>query len=420
MHTKPEPLIKPEKAAAWASFFPGLAWSIDVPQSRLEIIKDWQHAELGANTAHLLKDASFQRKHVMPEDHLQLVEFWEAVAAGIPASALFRLASSPREWLFLQGWPGGENNWFYHGTLQIAPEYILPETQNADGGCWSQCRSVAGYPVLLVDPENGPGSGAVVAWNQEAGVLLGRDSAKSALPFESLVPRGALSTVKRALETVQAEGVWSGALTLKLPSGMTVNSEMRLTTAFCGDKHLVRLSFLSVAGRKPLPGTRRRLEPGTPADELVRKVSRASSLKDALEVLLASHEPHAFDGILYSDIHADKGHVAVYGAGKPCADMWGQVFAYEGTIAQNIERHGLNYLVVDNTLDSIKSIDWVLFVPRGIRSYFARPFYRHGRLRAVLILCSLQPGAFSLADAERYEVLAPAFTGAVFRAKPPV
>ena len=412
--TKTHTPVKPESAAAWAAHFPGLVWTIEVPRSRLEIVKHWRHPDLGENTALLLKDASFRRRHILAEDHLQLTEFWEAMAAGIPASALFRLSAGPRAWLFLQGWPGAEDKWFYHGTLQPAPEYILPEGGCADGGHWPECRSVANYPVLLVDPE----SGSVIARNHEAAILLGGDAAKNGLSFESLVPRGAAATVRHALETAVAEGVWSGALTLKLPSGLTVNSEMRLTAASTGDRRLVRLAFLNVAGQKRPPGGGRRPVPGSPADALVREVSRAPSLREALEFMLASHEPHAFDGIIYSDIHADKGNVTVYGAGKPCADMWGQTFAYEGTIAQNIERHGLNYLVVDDTLDSIKSIDWVLFVPRGIRSYFARPFYRQNRLRAVLILCSVHPGAFSLADAHHYEVLAPAFAGAVFRAKP--
>jgi hypothetical protein len=335
------------------------------------------------------------------------------MAAGIPASALFRLAAKPDNWLFLQGWPDAEENWFYHGTLQPAPEYILPETENSASASWLQCRSVANYPVLLVDP----GSGSVVAINQKAGILLGEDPAQTNLSFESLVPRGVAPTARLALETAVSEGVWGGALTLKLPSGLTVNSEMRLTAAFSGNKRLVRISFLNVAGQKRSSGARRRPVPGTPAASLAREIARASSLREALELMLVSREPHAFDGIIYSDIHADKGHVTVYGAGKPCVDMWGQTFAYEGTIAQNIERHGLNFLVVDDTLDSIKSIDWVLFVPRGIRSYFARPFYRHNRLRAVLILCSVQPGTFSLTEAEHYEVLAPAFSLAVFRAK---
>lgn len=414
MQTKQAIPVKPENVAAWAAHFPGLIWTIEVPRSRLEIVKNWRHQDLGENTALLLKDASFRRRYILAEDLLQLIEFWEALAAGIPASALFRLSAKPRDWLFLQGWPEDATNWFYHGTLQYAPEYLLPEENGTDGGHWPQCRSVAKYPVLLIDPADG----AVVARNQEAIALLGGDHAKNGLSFESLVPRGVATTARSALEAASSEGVWGGALTLKLPSGLTVNSEMRLTAAPVGNRQLVRLSFLNAAGQRRSPGDGRRPVPGSPADALVRAVSRAPSLREALDLMLASHEPHAFDGIIYSDIHADKGNVTVYGAGKPCADMWGQTFAYEGTIAQNIERHGLNYLVVDDTLDSIKSIDWVLFVPRKIRSYFARPFYRQNRLRAVLILCSVHPKAFSLADAENYEVLAPAFAGAVFRGKP--
>ena len=36
---------------------------------------------------------------------------------------------------------------------------------------------------------------------------------------------------------------------------------------------------------------------------------------------------------------------------------WGSTYAYEGTIAQDIERFGLSSLVVEDTLDSIKSIN---------------------------------------------------------------
>lgn len=414
MHMKSENNVDPARMAAWAAAFPGLVWTIEVPRSRLEIVKPWRHPDLGENTALLLKDISFRHKRVLDKDHPQLTEFFEAMAAGIPASALFRLAASPNGWLFLQGWPDPENNWFYHGSLQTAPEYLLSGQDPPEFAYWQQCRSVAGCPVLLIEPDGD----TVTAWNQEAGNLLGKDSVQPPLSLETLVPRAAAAKAKHAFDAAMAEGIWGGSLTLKLPNGLTVNSEMRLTRISSENGQLVRLSFMSAAGQKRLVASRQRPPADSPAGELVRKVSRAPSLRDALQIMLASHEPHAFDAILYSDIHADKGHVTVYGAGKPCGDMWGQTFAYEGTIAQNIERYGLNYLVVDDTLDSIKSIDWVLFVPRGIRSYFARPFYRHNRLKAVLILCSVRPGGFSLADAERYEVLAPAFSGAVFRAEP--
>jgi hypothetical protein len=413
MQTKTTIHVKPESAITWVSLFPGLIWSIEVPRSRLEIIKDWHHPDLGENTALLLKDTSFGRKQILPEDYLQIIEFWEAMTAGKPANALFRLAAKPKSWIFLQGWPDVERNWFYHGTLQPAPEHLLPEMDGSGGERWHQCRSVAKYPVLLIDS----GSGMVVDANQEAGKLLGKYPAKSALSFESLLPRGTSATARLALETAVGEGVWGGSLTLKLPNGLTVNSETRLTSVSTGNKRLVRLTFLNAAGQKRSRDTGKPPSLGKAAAALVRKVSGTPSLLEALELMLSSHEPHAFDGIIYSDIHGDKGYVTVYGAGKPFADLWEQTFAYDGTIAQNIEHHGLNFLVVDDTLESIKSIDWVLFVPRSIRSYFARPFYRHNRLRAVLILCSLHPNAFPTADAKLYEVLAPAFEKAVFRSK---
>jgi len=384
-----------------------------VPRSRLEIVKDWHHPDLGENTALLLKDASFGRKQILAEDYLHLIEFWEAMTAGKPANALFRLEAKPGSWIFLQGWPDAERNWFYHGTLQPAPDYLLPEMDNLGGGRWPQCRSVAGYPVLLIDSD----SGLVVAANQEAGALLGKYSERNTPSFESLLPYGASTTAKLALETALDEGVWGGSLTLKLPSGLTVNGEMRLTAVSTGNKRLLRLALLNTAAQKRSPDTGRHPSPGSAAAALVRKVSGAPSLLEVLELMLASHEPHAFDGLIYSDIHGDKGYVTVYGAGKPFTDLWQQTFAYDGTIAQNIEHHGLNFLVVDDTLESIKSIDWVLFVPRGIRSYYARPFYRQGRLRAVLILCSLHPNAFPTGDAGLYEVLAPAFVKAIFRSR---
>jgi len=72
-----------------------------------------------------------------------------------------------------------------------------------------------------------------------------------------------------------------------------------------------------------------------------------------------------------------------------------ETFSYKGTIAQDIKRYSLDYLTVDDTQDSIKPIDWALFVPRGIRSYFAMPFFSRNVLRTVLILCSTTPGRFT-------------------------
>ncbi len=66
----------------------------------------------------------------------------------------------------------------------------------------------------------------------------------------------------------------------------------------------------------------------------------------------------------------------------------GTQFPYTGTIAENIEKENLDYLIVDDTHSSIKAIDWVLFVPKGLYSYVAKALYVRGAMRTVLILCS--------------------------------
>ena len=103
-----------------------------------------------------------------------------------------------------------------------------------------------------------------------------------------------------------------------------------------------------------------------------------------------------FESIIYSDVYARKNRVVVYTAGETLENLkQGEVFPYEGTIAENIERYKLDHLIMEDTFSSIKAIDWALFIPRGIRSYFAKPFYQRKVLRTVLVLCSTKPDAFS-------------------------
>ena len=55
----------------------------------------------------------------------------------------------------------------------------------------------------------------------------------------------------------------------------------------------------------------------------------------------------------------------------------------------------LEHIIVEDTAKSIKPIDWALFIPKGIRSYLALPFFIDGILREVVIFCSTSPHAFS-------------------------
>ncbi|MUM78858.1 hypothetical protein GKC30_14580 [Pseudodesulfovibrio sp. F-1] len=110
------------------------------------------------------------------------------------------------------------------------------------------------------------------------------------------------------------------------------------------------------------------------------------------------------NAIMISHVHPRANKVFVTGAGAPLADMPPcEEFSYRGTIAEDIDRFNLDHLVVDETMDSIKPIDWALFIPRGIRSYFAKPFYQGKTLRTVLILCSTEPNRFVGLQADSFD-----------------
>ena len=103
---------------------------------------------------------------------------------------------------------------------------------------------------------------------------------------------------------------------------------------------------------------------------------------------------------MFSDIQSARGKVQVYGVGRLFSSLeWGASHAYEGTIAQDIERFSLDSLMVEDTLDSIKSIDWAMFIPCGVRSYFAKPFYAAEGLHAVLIFAFGAPSPGGVSEA---------------------
>ena len=139
-------------------------------------------------------------------------------------------------------------------------------------------------------------------------------------------------------------------------------------------------------------------------ERLKRKISRLVDINEIMETCLATPlVSEQYEAILFSDVQVRKNLVAVYGAGSPFEGMQqAETFSYKGTIAEDINRYSLDYLVVDDTQDSIKPIDWALFVPRGIRSYFAMPFYSRGVLRTVLILCSTEPARFATKEPEMF------------------
>lgn len=376
------------RLSPWLADFPGLIWSMDLLHSRLFVFNDWPCPGLAQDTPRLLKDARFRKEVIRREDVPLFVEFWEMMTTRHPAAVIFRLKKERGANLppfILQGWPDAENTAAYHGFLK---EAFLPVSYAVDGHSGSCLMDLGGvgYPVFALSAS----SGEILTSNIKARELFARTSPEGTLTLEGICPGEYGKQLKEAAQKALQDDVWAGTLLFSAGNGNLFSAKVRLTPCGSGD-NMVRVALLNISGQA-LPAAAKEGDAMPDAGSL--------PLREGLEALLAAHATE-LDGLMFSDILSPKGRVEVYGVGEPFADIaWGAAHAYEGTIAQDIERFGLTALTVEDTLDSIKSIDWVLFSPRGVRSYFAKPFFNKEGLHAVFILASRRPRAFG-PDAEQ-------------------
>lgn len=377
----------------WSQGFPGLLWQVEHKRSRMKVLNSWQIPQLGHDTARLLKDAQYRRRMVLRSDHSLLVEFWEMMTSRQPAAVTFRLKKDVRSVYRLQGWPHPEDPELYFGLLM---EAALPVTFVTDGEART-CQLALGlvqYPVLVVSV----GQREVVTCNEAAQELFGGAGRRGEdFLLEDIAPGEFGETLLHAASCALNDEVWAGTLMLRSGSGSMLGFKVRISP--CSQQgDIVRVAMLNV--------------PETPAfcdfPPILAEHLAGFSLKTELEYMLQLCPGVA--GIMFSTIRSTQGLVEVHGVGRLFSSLeWGMAHAYEGTIAQDIERFSLESVFVEDTLDSIKSIDWAMFIPCGVRSYFAKPFYSAEGLSSLLIFVSEKPGDTAVLSEARLRPLYESF-----------
>lgn len=383
----------------WSEGFPGLLWAVEQRRSRLKLLNSWELPQLGEDTSRLLKDAQFRRRMVRTSDLPLLSEFWEMMTSRQPAAVSFRLKRSPHTTYQLQGWPDPGDPEIYFGLLT---EAMLPATFVANGAAGT-CQLALGraqYPVLVLSLSQRE----IVTCNEAAKELFGGASrGGEEFLLEDIAPADLGDALLDAASRALQNEIWAGTLMLKSGTGNILGSKVRISPCTSGDD-IVRIALLNI--------------PENPAScefaPRIEEAEEAFSLKDELEKMLASCP--GIEGLMFSDIQSTHGKVEVYGVGRLFEKLeWGASHDYEGTIAQDIERFSLESLIVEDTLDSIKSIDWAMFIPCGVRSYFAKPFYSAEGLHAVLIFASATPGNSRVLNESVFSRLYDSFVHAIAR-----
>ncbi|GAB6113093.1 PAS domain-containing protein [Desulfomicrobium salsuginis] len=388
-----------EDILSFMNDFPALLWRIEIAKSRIEFLNNNYVISQGVDGKLLLKNIRYRNDVVLPEDVYLLDAFMDSVKKGKTAAMIFRVRcpEGKMTWIKITG---ATNTWdprYYYGFLlnvtdtveqikaimdkDVSIQSLVDETETAAVVLDYDSRKVLCCNVAACD-----------LFEMNMSELLDQN-------LSDLCRESVKAAVEQMLEQVMLQRKWNGRLDFYQSGKRSYfTAETIVRHMSCGGRRLLRVKFANpklgrerIRPRHVISDDSRRLR-------LVRDLAEVhSDIDGILKVAFGSGlVSEKIDAIIFSDVHVRRNQVFVYYAGnRPAELQQGQKFAYVGTIAEDISRFRLSHLTVDDTEESIKPIDWALFLPLGIRSYFAKPFFSRGVLRTVLIMCSHKPHAFT-------------------------
>ena len=402
----PTGIITKDELFNFREDFPALLWRIDIIKNKIEYLNSYKIKGLDAKSGFILQNIDFRNRIILKEDLHLLERFMRAVRNGETAATIFRIKNKDEHitWIKVTGTVDRKNPRFYMGYMLDVSDTvgIVQDTLEKDADIEAMVELVDN-PVILVDPHDKK----ILAHNIAARDLFGYKAGEfSKLKFSDLYHYSIKVHIDRIYEEIIFDKKWEGKLTFKRKNNSPFIGEVVIRSLFFRGVRVFRASIDNVsvddeADRMFALTLGNEVNFSDPANQnyfnkLLEKIRDESDMSAILQIMLDNQHGHMnFDSIIYSDIYAKKNKVVVYTAGKALSPMkQGEVFPYEGTIAENIDRYKLNYLIVEDTFSSIKAIDWALFIPHGLRSYFAKPFFDRKVMRTVLILCSEQRNMF--------------------------
>lgn len=396
-----------EEFGDFIEHFPALLWRIDIINNKIEYLNRHQIRGLGEQSGLLLQSHTFRRKIVLEEDLHFLEQFMIAVRNGETKATVFRIRINDGEviWIKVTGTLYRKNPRYYIGYMLDVSDTvgIVQEISEKD---FESAAVIEGldYPVILIRAD----SKNILAHNSAARKLFGYKAGEFArLTSTKLFHNTVHHYLNRIYEDATFEKKWEGQLLFQHKRQTWFQGQAVIRYLPIHGVRVFRLSIHEVvedsdgaeAAVVPYNGFSQSemSEREAYQQRLMGMLDNVIDMEEILEIILNNQYGHmGFDSIIYSDIYEKKNKVVVYTAGEPLKAMrQGEAFSYEGTIAENIERYGLEHLIMEDTFSSIKAIDWALFIPHGLRSYFAKSFYERKRMRTVLVICSAKRNQFS-------------------------
>lgn len=362
---------------------PILLWQLDPVRNKLRFFSEPVFRTLGLNVPLLFQNGDYLDRTVLEEDREALRDALDKMKMQKHTGVFFRIRDEdgcPR-WLIMLGMPAPETPFSYIGAI---------------GRCTRMLRRVTGehhgMPPESIDWLSSP---AMLVSFSTWKIISANRSARDLCGQGENVPLEDVFAISEDLKAAIYEGLtfsrrWQGVLRVRKPGGSVLPCSVMMRPLSQDGQHCLWMRLTPLLAVDPtIPDVREE----TPLPDL----SAASGERELLRLVLRNPQIlPAAEGIILSRIFPDENRVSVTCEGTMFTNNMEHVdFPYIGSIAENIVRFSLDSLTVDETSRSIRPIDWALFIPQGVRSYYAEPWFGQNGIRLVLIFCSPRGGAFS-------------------------
>lgn len=382
--------------SSYLEVLPGIVWRIDIEGNEISFLNKYSASPEGEKVRAILQNPHLAREVIMAADLETFRRSHELILRRRSTACSFRVrqkSDCQATWFKLMAMPDPIHQNCSIGILldiTAQAQAILSSTKKPR---LSTRLDMIADPVLLVRFVDR----TVYRANTAARLLLGYDEKTlEGVTLQNLLQSNPDKDLYTIYEGLIFADHWNGDLRVTDSQGRDHQCTARIQAIARNEENLL---WMTLTHRNDCPICRGL--PGRGNESPAPRFSsssfrRCSSVRTLLGTLLkALPSGSATDAILLSRITMEKNEVAVTAVGRPFDSTPEElVHPYEGSIAESMLRFAQNNQVVPETSKSIKAIDWALFIPRGIRSYYAHPFFIEDRLAYVLIFCSTQPDTY--------------------------
>ncbi len=409
----PSPLQ--QSLASLLEGLPALFWRLDIVKNEIIFLNEHAGHGLTGSIPLVLKNLRHAREVVLAQDLDRFFLCLNQIRKQQATSTLVRIKNDEGffRWITILGMSDPKRLAGSIGLMADCTDLMNTALTSGWGSNLAEKIALITTPVVLARFSD---RRVVMANPADQGVFgcdLGREGG---LVLEGFLAAGSLEQLPMVFENLIFTGHWNGPLTVVDGRGELVPCEVRIRP-YARDGENLLWFVLTPVNQPAEDNDNAGGRPDQPSAELVAAFAAAVDIHSLLRTLLDNQPvPGLAEGVMLSRIFISANRVEVTGHGPAFLQpLEGSAYPYEGSIAENIVRFDLDHLIVEDTSRSIKPIDWVLFIPRNIRSYFAMPFFRDGILQNVLIFCSTETKHFSSRDVRAYQPLCALFETALNR-----